>query len=378
MSDEKGTDTIEVAEPTAPAAAKVETPTREELRAKGWSAAELDSAEKQGRIAKKDEKKEEAKAETAKAPEVKAEEKSPEKDEPKKEAPKRSSLPDFTFQTPEQEKAFMDAFGPGTPQRAMYFRMKNERQSRQAAESRNRELEARIQALESMKAERKVETDENGKEIDPEEKPLTLKQLREMQQKEAEEAQKKERELREQAQVVTEAQTAQEEYARSVLPDFDDSVKLAKEVMQNLDTLVPEKWKQGQVIDLVQKLQIAAANAHKLGLDDFNAAFIAHEIGKYHPNYGKSANGSKAETHTDGNPERPDTKANGGLTPEQMKRIEANTQRRASSASIPGGSGKRTVSVDDVDLAELNRMNLDERKRFKEKHPDKYAKLLRG
>jgi len=383
MSEEVKAQTIEIADPETPAVPDVKKPSREELRSNGWSAKELEAAEKRGMIPKVEEKKEAPKAEEPKKEEVQPEAKEPPKEEPKKEAPKRSSLPDFTFQTPEQEKAFLDAFGPGTPQRAMYFRMKNERHSRQAAESRVRELEARINALESQKPERRIEVDENGNEIDPDEKPLTMKQLRELQQKEADERAKQEQELTERARNVSEAQRTQEEYARAVLPDFDDTVKLAKDVMQNLDTLIPEKWKQEKVVRLIRELQVSAANADKLGVDEYHAAFIAHEIGQFHPNYGKangqrSEQGPEAEPHNDGKLERPDTKANGGLTPEQMKRMEANTQRRASSASIPGGGGKRTVSVDEITLTELNRMSYAERSKFREKYPDRYAKLLRG
>lgn len=381
MSDENKTaTTIEIDAPATPETAKVIAPTRDDLKAKGWSPKELESAEKRGMISKKEEKKpEEKKAEEAEvAANPGGTDQVPEKVEPKKEAPKRNTLPDFTFQTPEQEKAFLDAFGAGTPQRAMYFRMKNERHARQAAEARTRELEAQLQALQAGKVERKVEVDAEGNEIDPDDKPLTAKALKEIQQREAEQQAKQEQERLERARIVTEAQRSQEEYARTALPDFDNVVELAKDVMQNLDALVPEKWRQGRVLDLIQKLQIAAANADKLGIDEYNAAFIAHEIGQFHPEYGKAANGHGAETHTDGKSERPESKVNGGLTPEQMKRMEANTQRRASSASIPAGGGKRTVSVDDVTVVDLNKMSFSERSRFREKHPEKYAKLLRG
>ena len=378
MSDE--VQTVDITEPEVSKAPENKPATREELKASGWSEAELESAEKRGMIQKPPKKKEEPETDETTTAEPKVPEvKEAPKEEPKKEAPKRSTLPDFTFQTPEQEKVFLDAFGAGTPQRAMYFRMKNERQSRQAAESRVRELEARIQALETPLPEKRMELDENGNEIDPEDKPLTLKQLRELQKKEAEERTKADQELNSRARVVTDAQRTQEEFARSVLPDFDGTINLAKDVMANLDTIVPEKWRQEKVVRLIQQLQVAAANADKLGADDYNAAFIAHEIGQFHPDYGKAADGENAEMHSDGNPDRSD-KVNGGRkhTPDEMKRIEANTQRRASSASIPGGGGKRTVSVDDVGLPELNRMPFVERQRFKEKYPDKYAKLLRG
>lgn len=372
-------ETFEVVEPTTKI--EVVTPTREELKEKGWSAKELESAEKRGMITPP-KKKEEPKSEDK--PEVKPE--AIEKPiEPTPEAKPKSSIPDFTFKTPEQEKAFLDAFGTGTPQRAMYFRMKNERQARQAAEAdRDKErqsreaLEARIKALETKPAD---DLNLDGETVDPDDKPLTLNQLRELQKQEAEAIEKKKAEMNQRASVVAEAQQTQEEYARSIYPDFDDTVKRAAEVMKNLDTLVPEKWKQAKAIKLIRDLQIAAANADKIDLDEYHAAHIAYEIGQMHPDYGKSAD--KEPTHGDASDKDGKSidpkKANGGrLTPEQMKRIEENTQRRASSASVSGGGGSRTISSEDVDLTTLNKMGYSERQRFREKHPTEYARLLRG
>lgn len=369
-------ETVEIIEPEVKTEPTAKAPERSELKAAGWSARELDAAEKRGMIAKTEEKKPEPKAETPTEP--KAEE--PKEETPKvEEKPKNGSLPDFTFKTPEQEKVFLDAFGAGTPQRAMYFRMKHERQQRQAVEAERdrmaqeaKLLKERLDALE--RGQKPQETDEEGNAIDPEDRPLTLKQLREMQKAEAEEYQRKQQEQQSRAAKLAEAQVTQEEYARSLYSDFDDTVKRAQEVIQNLDAVVPEKWRQAKAIKLIRELQTAAANADKLGLDDYNAALIAYEIGQMHPDYG-SKNGNSADT--DGNLSRPE-KANGGHTPEQMKRMEENTQRRASSASIPGGGGRRVVSVDDVSLADLNRMSAEQRQAFKSKHPDRFAKLLRG
>lgn len=364
-------ESFEVDEPTVKA--EVVTPTRQELKEKGWSAKELESAEKRGMISTGEEpKKKEMEPESA-APVEPVEPPKPEEPKP------RSSIPDFTFKTPEQEKVFLDAFGTGTPQRAMYFRMKNERQARQTAEAeRDKErkeresLEARIKAIEEGRA-----TDsEDG--IDPEDKPLTVKQLRELQRQEAEAIEKKNAEQNQRVHIVSEAQHTQEEYARSIYEDFDDTVGKAAEVMKNLETLVPEKWKQAKAIKMIRDLQIAAANADKIDLDDYHAALIAYEIGQMHPHYGKKADPTNNGDASDNGKSKDPKKANGGLTPEQMKRIEENTQRRASSASVPGGGGKRTISVEDIDLPALNKMSYSERQRFREKHPTEYAKLLRG
>lgn len=357
--------TVELTEPeVAPEAPKA--PTREELRSKGWTAAEMDSAEKRGMVAKAEEpKKPEPKAEVPKVePEVKAE---PNVEEPKK-PEVRGALPDFTLKTPEQEKAFLDAFGPGTAPRAMYFRMKNERHARQAVEARARELEARLAVLEA--APKAPAPPPEGE--DPENQPLTLKQLRELQKAESDAIQKQQEEHQERVARVVEAQKAQEDYARAIYPDFDDGVNRAKEVMQNLEALLPEPWKQAKAVKLIRELQTAAANADKIGLDEYHAALIAYEIGQMHPDHGK-----KAETTTTGTP-KVDPKANGGLTPEQMKRAEQNTQRRGSSAAVPAGGGKRAVSPEDVTLADFATFDAKKRLAFREKHPEAYARLSRG
>jgi len=374
MSEETIIQTVDVPEaevkPDAPAA-----PSHDELKQKGWSSKELEAAEKRGMIPKKEEKKP---AEPVKAEEKQSEPAEEPKAEEKKPAEKpRSSWPEFEL-TPEQQKVWDQTFPPGTPPRGLIHRLKNERLQRQAAQARIRELEAQMSAVSAPKPEKKVEIDENGNEIDPEDKPLTMKQLREMQKKEAEEREQQENELRNRARVVKDAQKSQEEYVRSLYPDFDEVVKAATVVLPKLDELVDDPKIQKRAARLFHEMEVAGANADRLGPDDYTAADIAYELGVLLKPYGTN-HGQSAEPHNDGKPERPEPKANGGLTPEQkMKRIEDNTQRRASSASIPGGGGRRSVTPEEVSLADLNRMNFQERQRFKDKHPDQYAKLLRG
>ena len=379
MSEEAKVETIEI-EDAAPATDAPKLPTKGELKEQGWSASELEAAEKRGMVA-------EEKPDEEEKPEPPKEEPKAEKPEEKKEEPKveqkKSALPDFTFKTPEQEKAFMDAFGPGTPQRAMYFRMKNERQQRQAAEAKARELEARIAAIEQGKAQpRQTEVDEDGNEIDPDEKPLTMKQLRELQARAQEEQQKKAEQESQRQSALAEAQRNQEEYVRSMVPDFDEKVQKAAEIIKRfqngtIDEIIPEGWKQKKLVTMWNQMKYLADRADQVGLDDYNAAFLAYEIGQFHPETEATrAHGPSAEDK-DGNSKDPN-KANGSLTPDQMKRLEATTQRRASSASIPGGGGKRSISVEDVTESDLVKMSYKERLRFKEKYPDRYAKLLRG
>lgn len=368
MSEE----TVVIAEPeTKPEPAKA--PTKDELAKKGWTDREIESAEKHGMVSKPEEKP---------STELK---KDPVEDPVKEEKPKPSqngNLPDFAM-TPEQEKVFFETFGPGTSARAMYVGMKNERKARQemakALELERKskaDLEARIKALETGKPAPAPEPklDADGNPIDPDNKPLTVKQLKELEKQKEEERQKREQETREIGQKVAVALREQEETAKEVYEDFEHTVGLAKDLLQRLDELVPDTKKRNRIILLYRDLEMAAAHAHELGPDDVNATDLSYEIGKYHPDYG-SKNGHRADI--DGKSERPG-KANGGLTPEEMERVKKNTQRGISSAAVPSGSGKRVVSADDVTLSELNKMTYLEREKFKEKHPDRYAKLLRG
>ena len=368
-------ETVEIAEPEV----KVinEIPTREDVKARGWSKAEIESAEKRGMIANP--KKEEEKKTVA----VKAEEKSEPKQEEKvaeavkvdENAGKRnpSGIPAYDL-TEEQQKALEGILPPGNPMRGIYFRMKNERTARQRLEAELAKERAAREALEAkMKAPQVAKAEGDGEKTeDPEDRPLTIRALRELEAQNAKEAERRAQEVNARAAAVAEAQQAQEEYAREIYPDFDETVTRAKEVIKNIDA-IPEPWKRAKAVKLFRDLQEAAARADSLGLDDYNGAIIAYEIGQLHPSHGK-----KADEQTNGNALRPEPKANGGLTPDKMKRIEENSQRRASSASVAGGNGRRLVSPDDVSLAELNRMTVGQRLSFREKHPEQYARLLRG
>lgn len=367
--------TVEIAEPEVKVVNEI--PTREDVKARGWSKDEIDSAEKRGMIAKA--KKEEEKDPVA----VKAEEKAEPKPEDKvveavkveENSGKRnpSGIPAYDL-TEEQQKALEGILPPGNPMRGIYFRMKNERTARQRLEAELAKERAAREALEAKLTApqvAKAEGDGNQTE-DPEDRPLTIRAVRELQAQEAKEAERRAREVNARASAVAEAQQAQEEYAREIYPDFDETVTRAKEVIKNLDA-IPEPWKRAKAVKLFRDLQEAAARADSLGLDDYNGAIIAYEIGQLHPLHGK-----KADEQMNGTALRPEATANGGLTPDKMKRIEENALRRASSASVAGGGGRRAVSPDDVSLADLNRMTATQRLSFREKHPDQYAKLLRG
>jgi hypothetical protein len=230
-----------------------------------------------------------------------------------------------------------------------------------------KDAEARIKAG----GEAEPEVDSEGNVIDPEDRPLTLKQLRAMNKAEQEKISKQQKEFDERSAKASEAMHVQEEYAKANIPDFEDTVKLATELVNNMD-LLPDPMKQAKLKKLLKDLQITAATADQFGVDDYTASMIAYEMGQLHPNYGQKPDQNGAET-------KKDPKANGGqLTPEQMKRIEENAQRRASSASLPGSSGRRVIAVEDVTIKDILRMSPEERYAFKKKNPERMAKLMRG
>ncbi len=369
-------DTVAPIEGKADVAISTDTnPSHEDLKSQGWSQTEIEMAEKQGKLKKKSESKAEVKPDTKAEPKTETSTKAETVEDDRKEekavqVDRRGTFPEYNL-TPEKEKALNELLGPGDHVRGTYHRMKNERLMRQKAEAHIRELEAKLQSTLEAKPQHVI--DENGDE--EEAKPLTRKELIDLLDQKELDREKKMEQARNQGGMVAESLKSQEEYVKSVYPDYDETLKLASDVMQNLEYLIPNKWEQQEAIQLIKDLQIAAANADKYGIDDRNAAIISYRIGKLHPNFGKpQTNGPRSDINGNLDPK----KANGSLTPEQMKRMEANTQRGVSSASIPGGGGKRTLSVEDIGLAEYNKMTAVERVEFKTKHPKRFQEILRG
>lgn len=358
----------------APALVAKVLPTAAEMKEKGWASNEIEMGIKQGKVLKEapaPSKPAVKPAEPAKEPAA-----PPKAGAPAPELPKKNLAPDLTL-SPEDEAKFKELFPAGTPQNGLYHRMKSERNARQRAETEAREIRAELKALKEMiKAPApEVVKDENGVVINPDDAPLTVKRMKELEEEKARINAEKAAAQEERAGILVAAQVEQEEYAKAVYSDYEDTVTKAKDVMMNLSNLVPEKHKQTLVISLVRQFYAAAANADKLGLDDAHSAMLAYEIGKFHPQYGKAAPPAPgAETGKD--PANP--KGNGAYTPEQMKRIEENTKRRGASAALSGEGGSRTISVDEVDLKTLNGFNYTQRSAFKKNHPEAYARLVAG
>lgn len=360
-------------------------PTREDLKARGFTAAELESAEKRGMVAteQKKETASEAKPEEA-APEKPAQEAKPEaRPEPAKDH--ISSLKEVTL-TPEQEALLHQTFpatnGKAHPVVAMYIAAKNERSSRQRIaselekEKKAREaVEAELAKIRSAKADPEPELDADGNPIDPKKKPLTVEELERIRKQEAEEQAKKDDEIRQKGALVASALKDQEETAKLSYENYDETVKLATDLMTNIDTLLPDAKSRNRAIMIFRDLQVAAARADELGADDLNAADLSYELGKLHPNYGKN-NGHQADDPKKTGPLDP--KANGGLSAEAMERAERNSQRRRSSAAASNGGGKTQVLPDEVTLEQFVRLDSKAREKFRKNHPEAYARLSRG
>jgi hypothetical protein len=378
MNDITEKDTIEkdtIIITDKPAAKPAPPVTAADLEKEGLTKAEIESARKTGMIPKEDPKPADEKplkpAKPAVDPTKEGEQSQVAAAKPEGEQKPKAAIPARDL-SPAEEEVLLKTFGPGTDVRGLYFRMKNERRQRQAAEERAAQLDARLKALEQARQAPPAESGE-----DEDEKPLTRKALKEMLKAEQEQAKTvTDAQAQRQAKLAS-AHQEQEEYARSVLPDFDGTVGLATDLVKNLEALIQEPHKRSKVVKLYLDLKEATANADRYGLDDYNAAMIAYELGTLHPDFGKAPKTNDSQTDKTG-PSKESPKGDGTQDPGKLSRIEKNTQRRASSASVPSGGGSRALSPDEVTLEDLDKMDLPSLTAFRAKHADKYEKLMRG
>lgn len=370
-------------EPKAPAAkgpAAAPRRTRAELVQEGWSAAELKMAEDAGEIPAEGKKEPAAQPPALKkdgaAPAPEKEPVADPEDKPEAKAPAKPAggIPDMTL-SPEKEAEFVKLFPPGTPQHGLYFYGKKERRERQRLAVENETLR-RALAAQTAPPAAPAPGEEGAEDLD---KPLTARMLRELQKKDEEQRQQAHEQQRARHKVVTAAQKEQEDYARTVYPDFEPTVALAREVINTFETLFPEKWQQDEVVELIDQLQRAALQADHYGLEDNNAARIVHKIGRMHPKYGKASAPADDEPLPKTDKTGPqDPKAPSGHTLATLKRIEKNTQRRPSSAAVPSGDGGRALVPGEVTAEHLDAMTSKEREAFRDANPALYAELMRG
>lgn len=265
--------------------------------------------------------------------------------------------------SPEQEKILIA--GLTNNGRTLYWAQKKAKLRAQKAEAdaleRTKELtEARAEIAELKKRPAKTATTEEdplnleGEEApaaDPKKKSLTMEDLERIdaeKQAKVDEDEKKRMAHAEEIRLVLDDQQAE---ARERYEDFDQSLELVGDILTRanagtLKELYPDSRQQTRIILRARTLLNAFANADKFGSDQFNAADMAYELGKEHPEYGKKKPDAKGTTHgetdVDGNPE-------------DARRAVNNASRRGSSATLNGG-GSRRVALDELTLEQARRL----------------------
>jgi hypothetical protein len=291
-----------------------------------------------------------------------------------KEKAKDAKLPievQDAFDDPEKESHLLSSYNKN--EKGLYFKQKKERAKRQAAESerdhvlikltaaeeRAKRLEAENIAFKSSQksSEPKVDVYGNpvtdGSEGDAEDKPVTRKDLEEIAKKESERKEAEDQAIRDKtarAERLTAILNSQESEARSRYEDFVPAMEHAVKILgkvQDLGEILPDKRQAARAKKLCIDFFHATANADKFGEDDYNAADIAYELGKMHPDF-KTGNGSKS---VDKNVE---------LNPESAKKAIENAGKRGSSAAVSGNGGKRFIPYDEMDAEQLANLSSEE------------------
>lgn len=292
--------------------------------------------------------------------------------------PKNFGIPDVDL-TPEQEADFLKHFGKGHPVRGMFLRMKSERKARQAEAKKGKEaVAAKEQEIAILKAKlegkaQAGEEGEEGTEDDLDSRTLTVADLKKYEEEKAKTQREQAEAAREKNTLRGEAIKDQETYAKEVFEDWEQTVGLVEKVLDKEAFAEMPKWKQNKALSLVRELQIAYATADEVDYDGRSAAMIAYEMGQLHESYGE-----KPKETVDSSRETPKGRNTGGLSPEQMRRIEENSKKRQSSASVTGSQGKREVAVADVTPQMFRGFNAAQRTAFRKEHPKRYLELMRG
>lgn len=290
--------------------------------------------------------------------------------------PKNFGIPDVDL-TPEQEADFLKHFGKGHPVRGMFLRMKSERKARQAEAKKGKEaVAAKEQEIAILKAKlegKGVVEGEEGEEDDLDSRTLTVADLKKYEEEKAKTQREQAEAAREKHTLRGEAIKDQETYAKEVFEDWEETVGLVEKVLDKEAFAEMPKWKQNKALALVRELQVAYATADEVDYDGRSAAMIAYEMGQLHESYGE-----KPKETVDSGRETPKGRNTGGLSPEQMRRIEENSKKRQSSASVTGSQGKREVAVADVTPQMFRGFNAAQRTAFRKEHPKRYLELMRG
>ena len=296
------------------------------------------------------------------------------------------------FDDPEKEAALLEGYNKN--EKGLYHKMKAATRKRQAAESERdhtrlklkaeaeksarleKELElARTKPGEKAppaKAEPKLDIFGNPIEaeivVDDKEKPLTRKDIEEI---EAEKAKKKEKEdadekeKTERAQRIVGILNDQQAEAQVRYEGFDKELELAVEIMQagdKLEDMFPNKRDQGKARKLIVDFVYASRNADKLSNEDYNATDIAHEMAQMHPKYGKTDGGSATP------------QVNGAIDTKKAEKILENAGKRGSSASLASGGAKKFVPYEEMTVEQLAALSDSEFRKVPKQVQEKFLR----
>lgn len=317
---------------------------------------------------------------------------------------KKLTLPEFTA---EQEAKLVEILGERPDVRAFYFRWKDEKRERQklhderdhltvqtkAAAAKAAELEKRlgeamaeVAALKvrgpapkkTKTAEEEILDGEGGEgeggeggakpkgDDDPENRPLTVKEFKELQRQQAEEARKEHEARLAAGQKRVEILNDMEEDAKVTYPDFDHVMTFTEDLLKHakdgkLADLYPDAAEQKRVKFELRQFLALVANADRITADDLSPSDFGYAIGKKHPKFAPAGDGGEKG----GGEKKP-------LTPDQLKKMDANSQRR-SSGGVSGGGSKRAVSEDEITEEQAAKLSLSQWQKLK---PATRARLL--
>lgn len=361
MSEEaKGIEVLD--KPEAPAV--VEKPTLAEVAEAGLAPAEIAMAQKLEII----------------QPDKKDDPKPEKKEDPKPEAkkPEQEALLEEmreAFDDPDKEKALIPTLNKR--EQGLFWRMKKDNHTRRAAEAEKDQvlMKLKVQEEKAKKLEEELEAAkakakekpkgekpepkldvfgnpvvEDVPDEDDDNKPLTRKDLKDLQKANEEQRKKEnqdEEEKKAEAARLLNVLNAQEAEAKTRYDDFDQTVDFTNKLIaaaagKNLDELIPDKRDQSKAIKLMKDFFIATRNADKFADGDYNAADIAHELGQMHPDYGNKPSGDGKNSNK-----------NGGLNPDKANKVIENASRRGPSAALPSGGGKRFVPYEEMTIDQL-------------------------
>lgn len=278
----------------------------------------------------------------------------------------------------EEEHELVSGFNKN--ERGLYFRQKEERKKRQAAEMERDFVKTKVKALEdelqSLKqnkaapepepeAEEEIDLFEGKEDTDF----MTVAEVKAYEKRKAEAAQKRAEAEKKRAEAQANAErsklleidkkyTSLEDGARQRYEDFDAVMKLSKEILKDPKAVFgDDKKKLAKAISLGRALIAEFNNLDNVD-PDYNATDLSYELGQLHPKY-------KSEEVLEGEEEN--------LSDEKMSRLLKNSEKRKSSASVTGA--RRIVSTDDITLADVAKMTQEE---YSKLPKDVRERLLRG